>query len=146
MKHTLVSLKTSLLLQETFGSKSFNAKLKAVACFMKKHDYVYCCTMNEATCTPAEVSNDVRSFLEEVHPIFFGPHCDQCWIFIMDQMPLNFFYHLLRTLEKRGRKTIHVYKTSSQIKRVTAELTVTATGNFLMPMIIFKGKKDGFIA
>ena len=64
----------------------------------------------------------------------------------MDQTPLNFSYHSSKPLEKWGKKSIHVRKTSSQTKRATAALITAATGDFLMPMIIFKGKKDGFIA
>jgi hypothetical protein len=146
VKHTLILFKALALLRATFGDKSFNAKLKAVACFMKKHDYVYRRATNEATRAPAEVYVDACSFLEEVRPILLGPHRDRRWIFNMDQTPLNFSYHLSRMLEKRGKKTIHVRKTSSQMKRATAALTVTAAGNFLTPMITFKGKKDGFIA
>jgi hypothetical protein len=41
VKHMLISFKASALLRATFGDKSFNAKLKAVTRFMKKHDYVY---------------------------------------------------------------------------------------------------------
>ncbi len=48
----------------------------------------------------------------------------------MDQTPLNFSYHSSRTLKKRGTKTIHVRKTSSQMKRATAALTVTASLRF----------------
>jgi hypothetical protein len=104
VKHTLILFKASALLQATFGDKSFNAKFKAVACFMKKHDYVYRCAINEATRAPAEVYEDAHSFLEEVRPILLGPHRDRCWIFNMDQTPLNFSYHSLRMLEKRGKK------------------------------------------
>jgi hypothetical protein len=35
---------------------------------------------------------------------------------------------------------------SNGTKRVTGALTMTAAGNFLMPMIIFKGKPNGIIA
>ena len=35
-----------------------------------------------------------------------------------------------------------MHKSSSQTKRATAALTVTATGDFLTPMIILKGKPD----
>ncbi len=37
-------------------------------------------------------------------------------------------------------------RSSSQTKRATAALAVTAAGDFLTPMIIFKGKPDGLIA
>ncbi len=41
MRHTLILFKVLALLQETFGGKSFNSKLKAVARFMRNHDYTY---------------------------------------------------------------------------------------------------------
>jgi hypothetical protein len=78
------------LLRATSGGKSFNAKLKAIACIMKKHDYVYRHATNEAMHMPAKVYKDARSFLEEVCPILLGPHCDRRWMFNMDQTPLNF--------------------------------------------------------
>jgi hypothetical protein len=64
----------------------------------------------------------------------------------MDQMPIHFSYQSSKTYAKRGTKTILVRKTSNGTKRATRVLTVTAAGNFLMPMIIFKGKPNGKIA
>ena len=61
-------------------------------------------------------------------------------------MPLWFLYHRSKTLAKRGTKTIHVLKTSSNTKRATAALTVLAAGEWLKPMIIFKGQPRGRIA
>ncbi len=61
-------------------------------------------------------------------------------------MPLHFSYHSSRRIKKQGNKTVNVRKTSSQMKRATAALTVTAAGDFLTPMIIFKGKPNGLIA
>ena len=68
------------------------------------------------------------------------------WIFNMDQTPLHFSYHSSRTIKKRGKKTVNLRKSSSQTKRATEALTVTAAGDFLTPMVIFKGKPDGQIA
>jgi hypothetical protein len=42
-------------------------------------------------------------------------------------------------------KTIHMRKTSNGTKRAMGALTMTAAGNFLTPMIIFKGKPNGNI-
>jgi hypothetical protein len=64
----------------------------------------------------------------------------------MDQTPLFFSYESSTTLEKRGTNTIFVLKSSNATKRATAALTVTAAGDFLTPMVIFKGKPDGMIA
>jgi hypothetical protein len=94
-----------------------------------------------------EVSDEATAFLEEARLLLVGPHCDMRWIFFnMDQTPLHFSYQSSRTLEKQGKKTVNVRKSSSQAKRATAALTVTAAGNFLTPMIIFKSKPNGLIA
>jgi hypothetical protein len=63
----------------------------------------------------------------------------------MDQMPLYFSYHNSKTYEKHVTKAIHVCKMSNRTKRATGVFTITAAGNFLMPMIIFKGKPGGTI-
>jgi len=68
------------------------------------------------------------------------------WIFNTDQTPLHFSYHSSSTIEKRGKKTVNMRKSSCQTKRATQALTVTAAGDFLTPIIIFKGKPDGQIA
>ena len=146
VKHTLVACRASGMLRETFDVKSFNAKLKSVARFMKKHNYVYRRVTNEAQRSIKEVSDEATAFLEEARLLLVGPHRDMRWIFNMDQTPLHFSYQSSRTIEKRGKKTINVRKSSSQTKRATAALTVTAAGDFLTPMIIFKGKPDGLIA
>jgi hypothetical protein len=133
------------MLRDTFGAKSRVAWLKAVACFMRKHNYVYCQKMNEATHNPQEVYQEAREFLEFSRPLIHGPHCNRCWIFNMDQTPLYFSYHSSKTYEKYGSKTIHIHKMSNRTKRAMVVFTVTAAGNFLMPMIIFKGKPGGMI-
>ena len=63
----------------------------------------------------------------------------------MDQTPLFFSYESSSTLEKSGMKMIFVRKSSNSTKRATAALTVTAAGDFLMPMVIFKGKPNSVI-
>jgi hypothetical protein len=48
-------------------------------------------------------------------------------------------------LALRGTKTIHVRKTTDDTRRATAALTITASGESLPPMIIFKGSPKGRI-
>ena len=76
VKHTLVACRASGLLRETFGVKSFNAKLKSVARFMKKHNYVYRRVTNEAQRSIKKVSNQATAFLEEARLLLVGPHRD----------------------------------------------------------------------
>jgi hypothetical protein len=146
VRHMLVAFKASALLCDTFGPKSFNARLKAVGRFMQKLNYVYHRATHEATHALAEVSEEAKEFIEETRPLLEGPHRDRRFIFNMDQTPLLFSYESLRTLEKRGKKTIFVHKSSNSTKRSTAALTVTAAGDFLTPMVIFKGTPTGLIS
>jgi hypothetical protein len=145
VKHTLVRLKASLLLPNTFSAKSYEAHLKVVMRFMRKHKYVYCTQTNKAMCAPQEVCDKAWEFLEFTCPLLIGPHPNRHWIFNMDQMPLHFSYHSSKTLEKRGTKTIHIRKTGNGMKRATGAFTITADGIFFTPMIIYKGKPHGHI-
>ena len=49
-------------------------------------------------------------------------------------------------LDKRGIKTIHMRKSTSDTWRATCALTYTVVGNFLSPMMIYKGEAKGHIA
>ncbi len=49
-------------------------------------------------------------------------------------------------LKDSHKALIYVHKMSNRTKRETGVLTVTAAGNFLMLMIIFKSKPNGRIA
>ena len=101
---------------------------------------------NEATRPPHEVYAQALDFLASTRLLLVGPHHDKQYIWNMDQTLLWFLYHRSKTLAKRGTKTIHVCNMSSDTKRATAALTVLAAGEWLKPMIIFKGQSRGQIA
>ncbi len=130
IKHTLVHLKASLLLSNTFGAKDYEAHLKVVMRIMRKHKYVYCTRTNKAMRGPQEVCDKARKFMEFTCPLLIGPHYNRRWIFNMDQMPLHFSYHSSKTLEKHGTKTIHVRKTGNWTKWAMGAFTITAAGIF----------------
>ncbi len=114
--------------------------------FLAKYGFVYRTKTNEATKSPAEVYEEATAFMDRSRPSLCGPHCDKHWILNMDQMPVYFSYHRSKTLAKRGIKTVHVRKTTSDTGRATCALTCTAAGDFLRPMLIYKGKAKGNIA
>ena len=113
---------------------------------MRKHKYVYRIRTNEATRAPQDVIDEAMDFMAETRPLLVGRHRDPRWIWNMDQTPLHFSYQSSKTLAKRGAKTVNVRKTTDRTKRATCALTVTAAGDFLTPMLIFKGKPNGHIA
>ena len=117
-----------------------NTRYKAVQRFMRKHKYVYHQRTNEATRAPQEVMDEAMDFIIETRPLLVGAHRDPRYIWNMDQMPLSFSYQSSKMLAKHGAKTVNMRKTTDGTKRAMAALTVTTAGDFLMPMIIFKGK------
>jgi hypothetical protein len=102
--------------------------------------------MNEAMRPPHIVQGEVLDFLVTTRPMLSGPHHDKRYIFNMDQTPLFFSYHRARTLAKKGVKSIHVRKSTVDRRRCTAALTCSASGEFLCPMIIYKGQPGKHIA
>ena len=48
-------------------------------------------------------------------------------------------------MEVVGRRTIHIRKSTSDMKHATCALTVTASGKMITPLFVFKGKNYWFI-
>jgi hypothetical protein len=132
--------------EDAFKDKGFEARLGAVTRFLAKYNFVYRTKTNKATRSPAEVYEEATAFMARSRTSLCGPHCDKRWIWNMDQMPVYFSYHRNKTLAKRGIKTVHVRKSTSDTRHATCALTCTAAGNFLSPMMIYKGKAKGHIA
>ena len=63
----------------------------------------------------------------------------------MDQTPIPFTFNSKMTLEIVGAKTVHVQKSTKNTKCATAAITVTASGKMLLPLLVFKGAKNGRI-
>jgi len=67
-------------------------------------------------------------------------------IITMNQTPIPFSFHSMKTLEKKGTRTIHVHASTSDTKRVTFAATADASGRMLPLMLIFKGAANGRIS
>ncbi len=131
--------------ENAFKDKAFEARCNAVSCWLLKHNYVNRTKMNKGTRSPAEVYKEATLFMAANCPSLHGLHCDPRWILNMDQMLVYFSYHRSKML-KRGIKTVHMCKSTSDTRQATCALTCTAAGNFLRPMLIYKGKLTGCIA
>jgi hypothetical protein len=132
--------------ENAFQDKGFEARLGAVTHFLAMYNFVYRLKTNEATRSPAEVYEEATTFMARSCPSLCSPHHDKRWIWNMDQTPVYFSYHRSKTLSKHGIKTIHVRKSTSDTRQATCALTCIVAGNFLCPMLIFKGKAKGLIA
>ncbi len=63
----------------------------------------------------------------------------------MDQTPVFFSMESKTTLELAGVKTVHMQSSTSDTKRATVAVTVTASGHQLPLTVIFKGEPGGRI-
>ena len=89
--------------------------------------------------------DDALRWLEEIRGPVNAPNQDKAYVLNMDQTPFYFSLGDAVTLDMVGRNTILGRESKGQKKRATVTLTVTASGEKLKPMVIFKGKEGGDI-
>ena len=63
----------------------------------------------------------------------------------MDQMPIPYSFHSNKTLDMKGKKTIHARASTMDTKHVTIATTITASVRVLAPFLIFKRRPSGQI-
>ena len=73
-------------------------------------------------------------------------HRDKRFILNMDQTPVFFSMHSKKTLEKIGVRTVSVLTSTNDTHRVTVAAMITASGEQLTLMVIFKGSPISQIA
>ena len=68
------------------------------------------------------------------------------FIINMDQTPVYFSMHSKKTLSKIGLRTVPILTSTNDTCCVTVAVMITASGDQLLPMVIFKGSPTGTIA
>ena len=56
-----------------------------------------------------------------------------------------FSMHPKKKLEILGKKTVIIRTSTNDTRRATVALTITAAGNQLVPMVVYKGAENGTI-
>ena len=140
---SMVSTKASVL-NHSFGEKSDAAKYAAVTRFLARMSLVYRMGTKESQRPPKEVGAEALDFIESARKKV--AHRDKRIILNMDQTPVFFSMHSKKTLEKIGVRTVAVLTSTNDTRRVTVAATITASGEQLTPMVIFKGSPTGRIA
>ncbi|KAI2495635.1 hypothetical protein MHU86_18864 [Fragilaria crotonensis] len=69
-----------------------------------------------------------------------APNRDNRFVLNMDQTPIFFDMSSGRTLSQTGERTVNGRTSSSSTLRVTVAVTLTASGEMLKNLIVFKGK------
>ena len=100
---------------------------------------------NESQKDPRETQSEALDFVKSVSPKLSQTCQHPNFILNMDQTPIPFTYNSKKTLDVVGKKTIHVRKSTNDTKRATFAMRLTASGKFLKPVVVFKGKPGGRI-
>jgi hypothetical protein len=120
-----------------------NARKKLVAGFTKTMGLSRHAATHTAQKNFQEMDEDSQHFIEMTKEKV--KEYDPCDITNMDQSPILYSYHSSRTLEMKGKKTIHIHASTAVTKRVTLAITVDASAKMLPPILIFKGATNGQI-
>jgi hypothetical protein len=95
---------------------------------------------------PEEVHEDAKSHLAVAVPKCVGPTRDPRFILNMDQTNCKLGNSPKNTINQRGARTINMCTGTDDSKRCTVALAVSASGEMLTPMVIYKGARYGRIA
>lgn len=109
--------------------------------FMKRHDLVLLAKTSVAQRLPADLEKKLESFLDYVRQKREEDEFEDQFIINMDETPMYFDLLPGKTVDVKGRKSIRIRTTGSEKRHLTIVLAVSAAGDVLSPMVIFKGKR-----
>ena len=140
----MVLLKASEL-DHTFRRQTNRSKDHAVRRFLKSHGLVHRAVTHESQRMPQQICEEAHDFILTMRPRVSSADRDQRFIINMDQTPVFFNMSSSTTLQQAGSRTVNGRTSTSSTMQVTVAVTVTASGEMLKPLIIFKGKPKGRI-
>ena len=146
-----MAVNTSMILMKAakisrqFRNKSQEAQIPCVQHFVKVQGLVHCLGTHESQKAPKETQTEALDFMDVICPKLQLQCCKKAYILNMDQTPIPFTFNSRTMLEVVGARTVHVHKSTTDTKCATAAITVTASGKMLLPLLVFKGAKNGRI-
>jgi hypothetical protein len=132
-------------LDSSFRRKGDQTRYGIVRRFLRAHNIVYRAATHEAQKAPQESQDAAKAFVLSLVPTINAPNRQLKYIVNMDQTPVYFSMTPKTTLETRGVRTVNVRSSSGSTMRVTVAVTVTAGGDLLTPLLVFKGVPGGRI-
>ena len=132
-------------LSDNFRQKTTRAKECAMRRFIKSHGIVHRVHTHQSQKNHNEVRGEAEDWIQQMRPMLVGANRDPRFILNMDQTPIFFSMLPRTTLDNSGARTINVRTSTGSTIRVTVAVTVTAAGDMLEPLFVFKGKPGGRI-
>jgi len=111
-------------------------------CAKARHDLTLRSKTSMAQRLPCDLEDKIASFHDFVQRQRESDEFDDELIVNMDEPLVYFELVPNRTIDVKGRKSIRVRTTASDKRHLMVVLAVTAAGQTLPPMIIFKGKRE----
>jgi len=145
-----VSIKALILkashIDPAFGELAYSTRYQVV----RRLCHANCLSLRRGTHQsqghPQEAVDLALQWITTIRPIVSEATRPKKVILNMDQTAVFFSLTPRTTLNLSGERTINVTKTASAAHRATVAVTVSADGDMLDPMIIFRGTVDGRIA
>ncbi len=133
-------------LKHAFLEKTSTARLMCVSRFLSANNLVHRVATHMAKRPPDEVHEDAQLHFVLAVPNCVGSTHDPRFVLNMDQTNSKFGNLPFQTINQRGAHTINMRTGTDDSKHCTVALTVTASGEMLMPMVVYKGTRHGRIA
>lgn len=109
--------------------------------FMKRHELSLRSRTSLSQRLPADLEEKISSFQTFVKTERSSEEIDDRYIVNMDETPVFFDIVPNKTVEQTGNKSVIIRSSGSDKKHVTVMLAVSATGDVLPTIVIFKGKR-----
>ena len=123
--------------------KTIHARNQIVRRFLTSAGLTHRVGTHVAQRDPKEMESAAQEFMSLMRHKVANMNPDH--VLNMDQTPIPFSYHNKQTWEEKGVKTIHSRASTTDTKIATLAATVTMSGEVLLPLLIFKGAKNGRI-
>ena len=106
---------------------------------------VHCLATHTAQCPPDAVYAEAKSYMNLVVPMCVGHTHDPTFTMNMDQTNVYYRQTMKTTINRCGQNTVNMRAGANDSKRCTVAFTVTGSGNFLRPFVVYKSVRGGTI-
>ena len=133
-------------LDPDFAGKPFSHQYQSMRRFCKANAISIRAATHVAQARAQETHDQALDFIRTMRPLLTRPVNQQRFILNMDQTAVFFCMLPKKTLNLSGADSVLLSTLCGTNHRVTVSVTVTADGDILKPMVIFKGRPAGRIA
>jgi Asp/Glu/hydantoin racemase len=110
--------------------------------FLAKNNLTHRVATHMSQRDPHEIEAEAIEFLEYIRPRLDDGSRHPDYIINMDQTPIYHAMNARCTIEYIGARTVNMRTSTGDSKRVTVAAAITASGQILPTMVVFKGESS----